>query len=825
MATAYRPPRRQYTPVEDLLRLFKRREPAYLIADLNARHSFIGHSSNNDTGKIIDNMIRRNIVSYMGPEFNTRVGVNGISKPDIILKNRQGFFNYSIREGEITTSDHIPVMFKLSTTAITKESLPRRLYNKTNWNNVKVKINQDMESLNRTRNLVADSRGIVKREIDEEIVKWTESMKQRIEEETPVRLLTYIPHPKESDYLKLLQQVYNQVKNRAQYTAEDRLMMSRIQEEIKNENIRLFNDNWDNIIRKIDLRKNDPKYFWGKIGRLMGGKDNGSPVYIWGNNRIKLYKTKEKLNMFKETWASEIFRITEQENTEFDMENERRVEEFLDQNDHRMNPYLNANLNRLDANNFLTKPVTLMDIIRIITNFKNKAPGESGLTRNMLLNVPRSALERLLNIINILLSMGYFSIYFKNGHMIMAPKPDKDRRIVLNYRPITLLEVPAKILERVINDRLYKYMEDNNIFHINQFGFRRNLGTEMAILKLYETVAMNQRQRYQCNIVCRDVAKAFDKVWHRGLKYKVLRLQLPDIIEKIICSFLDERTAQIKLEGELSEKFPLRSGVPQGSILSPTLYIFYTSDLTLAGPGTTDVLFADDVSQIIEYEGKSKRMLARRTVREITRINEFERAWKIRTNKNKFKILSVSKMKPQEIRIENREIPFARSVNVLGFRLNRTGFGVHVGNRIAMSRGRLTKLKRFKKLQPTTKSRLYKSLIRSQIEYPNIPQCVMATSKKNKIQKSQNNVIRRFIHKEDLDQHTDIAELHERYNIEPVNKRMFRRAEKTWRKFELKEQELALQSMNLNNENESRDHYWWSRVAAYIGGGEPEVAY
>ena len=122
----------------------------------------------------------------MGPEFNTRVGVDGISKLDIILKNRQGFFNYSIREGEITTSDHIPVMFKLSTTAITKESQPRRLYNKTNCNNVKVKINQDMESLNRTRNLVTDSRGIDKNEIDEEIVKWTESMKQRIEEETPV---------------------------------------------------------------------------------------------------------------------------------------------------------------------------------------------------------------------------------------------------------------------------------------------------------------------------------------------------------------------------------------------------------------------------------------------------------------------------------------------------------------------------------------------------------------------------------------------------------------------------------------------------------------
>ena len=75
--------------------------------------------------------------------------------------------------------------------------------------------------------------------------------------------------------------------------------------------------------------------------------------------------------------------------------------------------------------------MTIFDIIRIITNFKNKAPGESGITRNMLMNVPRSALERLRDIVNLLLSMGYFSIEYKNGHMIMAPKPDKDSNVML----------------------------------------------------------------------------------------------------------------------------------------------------------------------------------------------------------------------------------------------------------------------------------------------------------------------------------------------------------------------------------------------------------
>ena len=113
------------------------------------------------------------------------------------------------------------------------------------------------------------------------------------------------------------------------------------------------------------------------------------------------------------------------------------------------------------------------------------------------------------------------------------------------------------------------------------------------------------------------------------------------MLEKILCNFLDQWTAQIRFGDFISEKFPLESGVPQGSILSPTLYIYYTSDLTPARAGGTDVLFADDITQIVEYEGRSKKFLARRTQREIERINLYEKKWKIKTNQSKFKILSI----------------------------------------------------------------------------------------------------------------------------------------------------------------------------------------
>ena len=87
----------------------RRRIPVYLLSDLNARHWFIGHTRNNEAGTIINNLITSNIVAHVGPDFNTRVNQSGISRPDIVLKNRVVFLNYAIEERELTTSDHIPI--------------------------------------------------------------------------------------------------------------------------------------------------------------------------------------------------------------------------------------------------------------------------------------------------------------------------------------------------------------------------------------------------------------------------------------------------------------------------------------------------------------------------------------------------------------------------------------------------------------------------------------------------------------------------------------------------------------------------------------------
>ena len=253
-------------------------------------------------------------------------------------------------------------------------------------------------------------------------------------------------------------------------------------------------------------------------------------------------------------------------------------------------------------------------------------------------------------------------------------------------------------------------METNNILPPHQYGFRPGQGTETAITTIYETIAMAQRDRFQTNVVCRDISKAFDKIWHNGLKYKVLTLNLPDIFEKILASFLDDRSAALKIDGIVGRPFKIKSGVPQGSILSPTLFLFYTAAMPPPGPGTLDITFADDVTQIVIHPHRSREYLARKTVREIERVNEYEKKWKIKTNRTKFKLISITKRKPNDVEVEGERIPFARTSTVLGLTLRGSGLNTHITQRLIMAKAQRAKLRRFRKLSTKSKMRFFKTL-------------------------------------------------------------------------------------------------------------------
>ncbi len=237
-------------------------------------------------------------------------------------------------------------------------------------------------------------------------------------------------------------------------------------------------------------------------------------------------------------------------------------------------------------------------------------------------------LEQLTNIFNACFSAGYFPLSFKKALIKFIPKANKSPQITLNYRPISLLEVPGKIFERIILGRLNTFLAEHNTIKDRQHGFRSHKGATTAIAIIYKTIANALANKQQVYVVLRDVAKASDKVWHKGLKYKLLQVNLPAILEKILCNFLDDRPARIVIGNENSNIISLQSGVSQGSVLSLTLYALYTNDIPTAGPGYIDIMYADDITQVITTASKSKNVMKLKAEREICRINRFEKSGK-----------------------------------------------------------------------------------------------------------------------------------------------------------------------------------------------------
>ena len=108
-------------------------------------------------------------------------------------------------------------------------------------------------------------------------------------------------------------------------------------------------------------------------------------------------------------------------------------------------------------------------------------------------------------------------------------------------------------------------------------------------------------------IINRDVSAAFDRTWIAGLQYKIAKLGLPTSEARVLISYLQDRTSQVRIDGWLGPNFPITAGVPQGGVLSPTLYNIYTADTPAPLHRNYNIIYADDVTQIINISGPSVR--------------------------------------------------------------------------------------------------------------------------------------------------------------------------------------------------------------------------
>ncbi|CAG4969687.1 unnamed protein product [Colias eurytheme] len=274
-----------------------------------------------------------------------------------------------------------------------------------------------------------------------------------------------------------------------------------------------------------------------------------------------------------------------------------------------------------------TSPSEVADEIR---NLKDgKSPGFDSIDSVLLKNLPKKGIVAIVNIFNACLRMNYFPGHWKIAQIIMLLKPDKTPNEVASYRPISLLPLMGKLFEKIILNRLKVHLNDITPDH--QFGFRENHGTIEQIHRIVDVISRSLEEKKYCSAVFLDISQAFDKVWHDGLLFKVKKM-LPHSFLHIIKSYLYKRCFEVKFHEVTSELYEIKSGVPQGSILGPILYIIYTADLPTSD-NTIVATYADDTALLSTH---SNPIIASDHLQNhIYKIEEWLKNWRIHANQRK----------------------------------------------------------------------------------------------------------------------------------------------------------------------------------------------
>ncbi|GFU36889.1 RNA-directed DNA polymerase from mobile element jockey [Trichonephila clavipes] len=281
------------------------------------------------------------------------------------------------------------------------------------------------------------------------------------------------------------------------------------------------------------------------------------------------------------------------------------------------------------------------EILNFIKNAKVKrAPGREGITNKMLQNLTLPVIFQLTNIISNIFITGHFPDHWKTASVIPILKPGKSRCSPDSYRPISLLPVLSKITEKLILTRLNSHLTENNILISQQHGFRPRLSTSHQLLRVVEYIKTGFKDDKYTGAIFLDIQKAFDRVWHVGLLYKLIKINTPPPLIRIIRSFLTNRTFAVRVNNTHSSIKKINSGAPQGALLSPTLFNIFVNDIPKTRP-TTICLFADDTA--ILAQSASKACVTHFLHKHLAELEDWYKKWKIAINPTKTEAVFFSK--------------------------------------------------------------------------------------------------------------------------------------------------------------------------------------
>ena len=306
-----------------------------------------------------------------------------------------------------------------------------------------------------------------------------------------------------------------------------------------------------------------------------------------------------------------------------------------------------------------------------------------------------------------------------------------DRTEPSNYRPVSLTSQVCKILETVVREKIVKHMKDNGLFSNSQHGFREGRSCLTNLLETLEHWTKIIDEGDCIDIAYLDFRKAFDLVSHKHLLHKMSKYGISGQVLEWVRAFLKDRTQRVVIRGSASEACNVTSGVPQGSVLGPVLFLIFINDLPLEVLSPLS-LFADDskiFSRIVTNKKNSKWAGfdgQEALQRDLMEVQKWAEKWKMEFNVGKCKMMHIGRKNPKNVySMGGTELETTSAERDLGVTIDdQLDLGKHIKSIVAKANRMLGLIRiSFACLDRPMFLNLYLVLVRPHLEY-----CVQAWS-------------------------------------------------------------------------------------------------
>uniref|UniRef100_A0A6M2DME9 Putative rna-directed dna polymerase from mobile element jockey n=1 Tax=Xenopsylla cheopis TaxID=163159 RepID=A0A6M2DME9_XENCH len=640
IAAIYCPPRHKITSTE-FDNFFHLLGPKFIIGgDFNAKHHFWGSRLITPRGHQLYNSLLKNNLNHVSTGEPTYWPSDRSKVPDLL--------DFCLTKGLVSSqlkaeycldlsSDHSPIIISYGT-YIVRDPSDKFLTNKrTDW----IKFQKHLEA-NVSCNIPLKNEV----DIDNAIIRLNQNIIEAARISTPpldARTNTYCPLE-----LKRMIAVKRKLRKRWQTTrfSDDKRKFNKAIKDLKHLMLEIKNQHMSDYLSNLS---NEDHSIWRATKKIKGPMTAVPPLKY--NDGSWARTSSEKADLFA-NYLENVF-------TPFPRTCSAAQEQCI-----------TDDVNDLGSSKDVATKIKISKIYESIRSSKaGKTPGPDRISNYILKMLPPKALRYITILFNSIIRIKYYPTQWKTARIILIPKPGKDPTQPSSYRPISLLPSISKIFEKIILEKITSASKIQSLIPKQQFGFRHKHATIEQVHRVVDLIHKAIHFKEYCVAAFLDITQAFDKVWHTGLLVKIKKL-LPAHYVMLLESYLSSRKFFVNYGKADSTTRPIESGVPQGSVLGPLLYLLYTADIPKA-PDTELAIFADDI--VVLAFDQDHNYASYLLQNHISKIEEWMNLWRIRANSTKSVQVTFTlrnKTCPA-IKLYNNYIPLSQSTKYLGIHLDR----------------------------------------------------------------------------------------------------------------------------------------------------------